>query len=356
MARKKLSLYKKIFLSVVLVFVVLYTIGSVIVWSYLDAFEQSRPKHVAEKVFNQYFASLNIGELVEKFPSDAIEFEDAESINKSVKASFDPKKFVWLEVSSNTDKSVEYAVSYENKLISYFTVSPTENEIGFGFNEYKLTGAEIFLEQCQEILVKVPTGYKLFVNGKEVENEYITEAGIEHYSCKHMLKGVNGITYNLYKMDGFVFEPEIKAVSSSGEAAKVEFNKTEGCYEVGLIYNDELKSRHSDYVIRAISEYTKYMSKDATFGDFAAYLDKSHVIYKKMQSIDTWFKPHESFEITNQKASEFYGYKDGVFSCRVNMKQRIERRGYEDHIVNVDVVLFLHNKNGKYLIYDMVIN
>ena len=53
--KKKLSSFFKIYIGVMAGLVALLVVAAVVLWTVLDAYETTRPKHVAEEVFNKYF-------------------------------------------------------------------------------------------------------------------------------------------------------------------------------------------------------------------------------------------------------------------------------------------------------------
>lgn len=357
MKGKAMSRYAKIYISVVAVFAVLLIIACVVLWSLLDAYEKTRPKHVAEEVFNDYFVSGDIGSMMENYLPEKLKFETKESINRGFAENYDPSKLAFFSVATSTDKSEQYAVSYDDRRIAYYTLSPTDKKAGFGFEYYKLSDAEFFFADSADINVMVQKGQKLMINGVEVPDEYITEADIKSASYQYMPNGVTGIMYDKYTVSGLLFDPVVAIVSADGVELPVVFNEAEQCSYAQTVYNEKLAAEQSGYVIKAVTEYTKYMSNDASFGAVATYLDRDSAIYDRVRSVTvTWVRDHSGYRIFDEKATEFYEYSDGVFSCRVTMTETLSRPGYSDYVEHVDVTLYLRRVNEKYLIYEIVNN
>ncbi len=357
MKTKNMSLFFKIYLAVVAFFILLLIVASVILWTFLDAYETTRPKHVAQQVFETHFKNGSIGALIDRFPSEDMLFESAESINNGVKQRYDTQKFEYFPVSTNVDGSEKYAVASEGKRLAYFTVSPTDKKASYGFKFYELSSAEVFFASYGTVSVKVPKGYKLTINGIEVDKKFISKADIEGASCKYMPNdSVKGVMYDMYTVKGLVFEPTIKVTAPDSREAKLYYNETEQYFETELFYDEDLKKSQSDYVIAAATEYTKYLSNDAPFTSIAAYLDRKATIYRRVESVEVeWVRPH-TYKITEQKAEEFYKYSDSVYSCHVSLKLTMMQSGQPDFDEFIDLTLYLHKVDGKYLIYEMIIN
>ncbi len=353
----KLSTFHKVYITVVAVMLVLLAVASVVLWSVLDAYEKTRPKHAAEQVFEKYFVSMNLGELYEKYSPETLLFDSRASIDKMVKETISPESLRYFSVAVNEDGSQQYAVASDKKRIAYFTVAMSDKKAGYGFRYYQLSDVEFFLPSYGDISVKVETGDILKINGNVVDPKYIVEKGIESAVNKHMPEGVEGVTYDKYTVKGLLFEPEITVATADGKAKTVKLDSTDNCYVEQPIYSAELENEHKDYVITAIEQYTKFLSNDGSFGGFSGYLDKNYPIYGLVKVIDVvWVRDHSGYSITEQKAGEFIEYADGVFSCRVSMLETLRRPGYADHKEHIDVTIYLHKVGNKYLIYDMVNN
>ena len=357
MKRKGLSLYSKIYLSVVSFFVVLLIVAAAVLWSLLDAYEETRPKHTAAKVFNSYFVSADLGALLQTYSPDRLMFENRESINSGFSKEYDTSKLDYFSVSSGDDGSEQYVVSCDNHRIAYFTIAPIGKSAGFGFKQCVLSDVEFFLTDHADVKAMVPNGDTLYINGIKVPDSFITKADIKSDSCQYMPEGIDGIIYDEYTVSGLLFEPTVTVTSQSGSELAVTYDDTEKCYKVPLVYDDELAAKQTDYVLKAAREYTKYLSNDASFSAIAAYLDRSAEIYNRVRSVEvSWVRDHNGYKISDEKASEFYRYADGVFSTRVTLKETLSRPGYADHSEYIDVTLYWHLVDGKYLIYEIVNN
>lgn len=346
----------KIYIVAVSFFLILLLAAAVVLWRFLAAYENTRPKHVAEKVFGNYFLSSNVGELASSYTPELMTFHTVEAVNKGFEKSYDTERLGFTSVSSE-GKTEKYAVSFDNHRIAYFTLKEGDRSGGFGFKYYELANVEFFFGEPKAFTALLPKGCTLSVNGVTVSESYITEADIEDASCKYMPEGVEGKHYDKYSVSGLLFEPEVTVKDGDGKLIETAYDAEEKCYTVPTVYSERLKSEHSDFAISAASAYTAYLSNDASFSNVAGYLDRSSEIYKRIQSVTvTWVRDHSGYTIYDQNTTEFCEYADGVFSCRVTLKERLTRHLYEDYIENVDLTLYIRQIGTKYYIYEIVNN
>ena len=184
----------------------------------------------------------------------------------------------------------------------------------YGFEFYELSDAEIFFAPYGSVTVRVPDNYTLFVNDVPVGDKYVTASGIEGDSCKYMPEGVEGVKYKEYKLSGLFSEPTLKVMSQDQQEVAVTLDKTNNIYTAALAYDSELETEMKDYIIKAASVYTAYMSNDAKFTAVSKYLDSSAEIYDRVRKSEVyWVRDHNGYKISNEKASEFYKVRRRCF-------------------------------------------
>ena len=355
--KKKRGLFGKIYISVFSALLGLLVIAAFVLWSILGAYETTRPKHMAEEVFNKYFATLDFAGFMKAVSPDYSLFESAESINGSAKEKFDPSTLEFFEVTSSNEGEKQYAVVVDNKRIAYYSFKVSEKKAKYGFNYYELASGEMFAAPYGNAAIRVPEGYTLKLNGTTVGEAYVTATGVKSDSCDYVTEPAKPIYYTEYTIGGLFAEPDITVEAPDGTTVGVGFNESEKVYTAAVKYDEKLENEQSEYVIDAVTAYTAYMSKDGSFDKIAGYLDKKTSIYEKVRKSEVvWVRDHSSYKITDKNASEFYAYSDDVFSCRVTMKETLTRPGYDNYVENIDVILYLHRSNGKFLIYDIVTN
>ena len=351
-----MSLFSKIYLAVISFFLVALVLVGGVLWFYLSAFEASRPNTTAEKVFNENFKTGNIGGLVKQFSSEQLKFENEESLNREFKEKYDLTKLNYFAVESKDEGKEQYTVSYNNMKLADFVLIKNKN-IGFGMKDYIVEDVNFSLKKSDAVTVLVNKGNKLKLNGIVVDTSYIAETDVEDASFKHMPDGVDGILLDKYVVSEFLFEPEISVVGFDGVEQKAVYNEQLKCYEVPKVYDEALQNEHSDYVIKAMKEYARFLSNKGSFSYVAPFLDSKSRLYTNIRDVSvTWLWKHKEHRISEEKAEKFCKYTNEVFSCRVYLKNTLINYSNKEHIEIIDVTLYVRYVDGKYLIYDMVNN
>ena len=356
MKHKKMSLFSKIYLSVIAFFLILLVVAAFVLWSFLKTYEATRPDNIAKNFFDESFKAGNIGHLVEQYAPEMLKFENKDSIDREFKENYDLSQLNFFATASFPDGGEQYTVAYNNSEFAGFTLYPDKEE-GFGLKTYKLTDVEFTFESNSEVSVLVEKGSRLKINGIDVDASYISETDIEDISYSHMPKNVEGIVYDKYTVSGLIFEPEVTVVSAGGVEDKAEFDNEKDCFAVPTVYSAELQKDHSDYAISAITEYAKYLSNNSEFSHIAPYLDSSSAIYKDVQGVSTtWLLKHKDYRISDEKACDFIKYTNEVFSCKVSLKDTLIDYSNKEYVEVVDVTVYFRYVGGKFLIFDMVNN
>ncbi len=351
--KRKMSLFTKVYISVVACFMVLLVAVSGFLWSVLSAYENTRPKHTAQEVFEEYFLSkdtdalLSIGTMGNNFESQQIK-------EQVLREQLNNKQLQYFSVSKD-ETSQKYAVTADGVRVAYFTLSKKEHKNLFGFYGFSLEFIELFAPNNINKKILVPEGYVLTINSMAVDEQYITNKKIAHHTNEYLPSGEEGLYLNEYTVSGFCNEPDIKVTTPDGNAVELTENRETKVLSAQVLNDEQLQNKFSQYAIKVATIYTEVMSKDAEKGELYQYVDKSSAFYKKLRTVDTWFWPHDGYKIRNTQASQFICHSEDVFSCRVTLVQELYTKKNTE-IINVDLVLCFRNVNGKNLLYNAVTN
>ncbi len=352
--KKTMSWFTRIYLVISAFFLCLLIAAGCILWTVLDAYEASRPKHAAEEVFEDFFVDKNVDEIVE-IATMGNGFETKEQMAEALLEQLDGKELDYIAVS-NDGEVQKYAVTADGTRIAYFTLSQNGEQYSYGFLGYSLLDMEIFATAKVNKTIIVPEGYTLMLNSIVVGKDYITTPQIAHRSNEYLPEGEEGLYLNEYTVKGFFYEPEIKVVSPEGKSPKLKVDEDNSTITAELVYDDTLIEEYSDYVIKIASIYTGVMSEDNTKAQLYQYIDKSSEFYQKVRKAQTnWFWDHDGHKIKNTEASQFFSHSDNVFSCRVTLTQEMYL-GKKTEVNNVDLILYMRKVNGKYLLFNAVTN
>lgn len=353
--KKKMSLFSKIYIFAVAFFLMLLMAASVFLWTVLEAYESVQPKYIAEQVFSEYFESKDAEKLL-PFVDSGNGFESEDIILQAIKLKLNNGELDYFSITSDDDGSEKYAVTSGGERIAYFTITKTGEAQKYGFRGYEQQEIEFFMPSTLSATVTVPQGYSLRMNGIEVNKDRIAVTDIPYKANEYLPATEKGKFYDKYMVDEFYFEPEITVLDDKGKAVEVKNDSESGEFFVDFQYDDELREKYTDRVVKIATVYTKVMSTDAEKNELYPYLDTKSDFYKKVKKSDTsWFWPHDYDLIKFPVASEFIKYSDAMFSCRVTLTQELYL-GKKTEIVNVDLMLYMKKVDGAYLVYNAVTN
>ncbi len=356
--RKKVPLFWKIFITVVVG--VLLLIHIVLFWinGFLKDFEAAQPKHVAEEVFKTYFSDFSASRYLDICEDSTAKYELRENLITYLDALTKDEKITYYSVSTGMDDGLQYVVRAGDTKFASFTLEKDIGDKESRFTRYKPGRFALYTDAKTKVDVEIPTGYTLYLNGVEVSHEYIIQEGIETPSCAHMPQDVAGTTLEKYKVAGFIQPPAVEVYSPNGQKALVEEGNN-GAYKASVVADPQLADQYSSWFIEAATKYAIYMQYDSKvaamrFGSVAPYFDPDSKLYEDIRTVENGFViEYERYEIKDEKASDFIRYDENTFSCRVTLTHILYRRGMDDYIDHIDITFYARQNDGVILIYDM---
>ncbi len=353
MRTKKISSFYIVLLILIAVTIIITEIGKGILKDYLEEYENSQYKYVAEDILDSNFNSGNASACAELFKSQISEYETEENIKSFFEKVIADNTFSLQSISSGLEEQIQYVIKNSDNLkYATFDIIKSGEKTTHGFDLYRPSNITFNEKLLKSYSIEIPVGYTLKVNGHDANEKYCLNDEIETDSQKFMPEGIKGIVYTTYSFSGMCSEPEFEVFSQSGDIAKVNA-KNESLYRADLVYNEELANMYSEYVIEATKAYACYLQKDAYFGKVQKYLDPKSELYTNIKTSPNWMViSHDSYDFEDEKAFEFYEYTDGVISCRVTLAHILKRKGQDDYRDILDITWYLRDVDGKYLIYN----
>lgn len=352
--KKKLPLFYKIYFVAIALVLVAAVIGLWWLWNVLSDYEDSQPKHVADEIFEKYYASGDFSALAAKCSEDN-PFESADAVKKFLTENYKDAEMTCTS-GAMKDGLPTYIVKVGDYKISSFTLKE-KSKNSRGWEMYEEGSFEVYYG-TSALTVVVPTGYSVAVDGVSLDDKYVTERAIPSPESEYLPEGVTGITYVKYEVRGLLEDPEIRVTGTDGRAAEVVYEEKDKAYHTYPLFDEALEKEQSEYVIEAISKYTLMMSADQYWGNVKGYFDPDSRIYEDTYESAqyTWTViDHDSAEITDAEASRFLRYSDDVFACRVSMTN-ILKKGSQIFRDPVDWTVIFRNVDGKWLICGMINN
>lgn len=352
--RKRLPLFYKIYFAVIAVVLAALVIFLWWLWGFLKDYEASQPKHVADAIFEKYYASGDFSALAAKCAKDD-PFEDADTIAKYLNDNYKNAEMTCTAGAAKNDLPT-YIVKVGDEKVSSFTLKEAEKN-SRGWEMYEEGEFEVYYKTAALTIV-VPTGYSVSVEGVALGEKYVTESAIPSVDADQLPAGITGITYTKYEINGLLSDPDIRVTGADGRAAEVKYEAEDNAYHTYPLFDEVLEREQKDYVIEAMSRYALMMSADNLWTNVKTYFDPDSQIYEdtyeSAQYIWTVI-PHDSAEITDAEASQFLRYADDVFSCRVKLTNTLTKDAETWHD-RLDWTVVFKNVGGTWLICGMTTN
>lgn len=341
---RKLSLFTKIYLGVISAFLCSLLVFLSILWNWLAAYEVSLSKNIAADVVKSIEnGSFDIGSV------KTTEFDLADDI----KAYFDKFKNTEVgvfKVSDQNDENTFVLKSGEERIATVY-IKENGKKGKFGFSQFELEAVAID-SKTETISIKAPKDYKVMVNGVEVGNKYISNENSADPLSSILPSDVAPVQYVEYTVQKPMIFHGV-SVSFGDKTENIVLNEGEKVYNAKPFSQTELKSVHSEFILKSMKAYSYYIFEKADFSTVTPYLEKSSPFYKKSATIDNnWVRGHSGCKFQNETFSDFYKYDENTIACHFKMDVVMNRWGKGEYRDKIDMTLILRNKGNGYKIYN----
>lgn len=322
----------------------------------LDNYERSLEKYEAEEVFESYYQPCRFDKMFDMQSIELSEFENKNHFVKYMEQQIAGKEITYKEISSGANNTKKYAVAADKVKFSEFVLvkneSPETPEDTWELESITTIGYSM----TESVAFKVYSDSKVFVNGTELADSYITADGITTESCNRVPEGVSGITLKEYKVEGLLLPPEFKTVNRHGNESSLLLDEKTGKYVEEITYDtvsDDIKALATD----AAQTYAKYITLDASLYNLSQYFDSTSQTYDNIRKSEIrWYTYHVGFEFKDVELKEYYIYDENTFSIRYSSNHYVYRTRNEVHNFPLDLTLYFKNINGRFYVYDMISN
>ena len=325
--------------------------------SWMADYEATRPKYVAEHIFETYFKNPDIEALIETKPFDLSPAETENDLVRYVTEQIGGGEITYNEAASGsiTGDTLKYVVSAGKYKFAQFTVVNSGEKTEYGNSIYTMGGYEFFYK-VETVSVKIiaPSDAAVTVNGYTLDKSCVTEV-TETESCAHMPDRVfhngdptQGIKYSTYVLDGLLYKTENITVTDKYGAPCTVTKDENGVFRATVNYNEELKELYSEIALAFSVNYAKFAQACGTFNGVKPYIDQKSDLYEKIRTLENFYvHAHNECEFLDEQTFEFYEYAPGVFSCRVKYTWHAIRGNAREQYEYIDLSLYFHEVDGS---------
>ncbi len=329
---KEKKTFKKAFLTVLIVFSAILVAALISLWVFLSSFEKSRPEHYAqtiiENIENGNYDDIHLVTADGLSINDESLMADKDAIADIIESKINASETTYRRLSSESDgeKNVYLVKAGDEKLLKVEMVK-SDKKFNFGFSDWKeqetvLLSADL---QPKTIKAQVPTASRLYVNGEEIPEEYITDNSGE-IELLNTLRDWEIIGEQpkvaTYQVSGIWMNPEVTCEEDGKNP--VTCILINDLYTAGFEADEGFADEMYDRVIDCMEPYAYYFSGDAGTGAIASIMLDNSPAYDNATSADvSWMQEHSDVVISEKEAKNFKYYSDGVFSCDIRFLETI---------------------------------
>lgn len=196
--------------------VVLAAITLAVIWSFLGAYELSRP----ERAMDQFFATTDEEYWITQFTShlnpNLSQFESKENYFSILyEKFFKDAIFSYTPSSQYTDDEPKYTVRSNGTTIATVALKQNPNEkVGFGLKAWyvdTIYAVDFMAGNEETVVITVPATSKVTLNGIELDKSYITDSNVAYNNLSQfeMTDGYQAPHRVTYTIPGLYMQPEV---------------------------------------------------------------------------------------------------------------------------------------------------
>ena len=341
--KTKKSLFYKVYFSLLAVFAILLIIFAICLNSWLADYNEGIPETVSKNFFEDNFLKLDVDSIIELSGIQPVEFETEDDLKSFIESQLTGKELSYTSISSGTDdNSKKYIVKSGDYKIATFTLAQNEKK------DWYPSSLLLHLPASYEKEYRILDTSKLYLNGTEVSEKYVTERTPD-ISAEYLPEDVKAPEWVTYSIKGLTAEPEVKIVDRNG--ANPALTEENGILCEDIIY-DEPEEEIVSTLLAAAKQYAKCMQNDASKASVLVYFESGTDLYNSIRTAENMFVwDHNGYAFEDEKVSEFFRYDENTVSVRISFTHIQKKYGSEDYRDITDITYFAHNVGGKYLIF-----
>ena len=312
---------KKRFKLALLIYTFVLTVIIIGVWIFFYSFIDWYEKGMSYNKIAEVAETLDETKVDELFASvqSPNEFESADYIFSYIKELIKGKNVTYKEAKETTTNIPVYELLVDNKPFAKVTLVQN-GTIKHGFKNWEVQSVSVdgYIPETTDITILTREETKVYINGKEVSDSYITEKEIEVAALKNVAQYLEEVpTEDKYEIKGFFEKPEIVVKDSDGNV--VDIVENENVYEASYTPDSATEEEFKSYVEDVTYAYARNF---ANLGkNIYNYIRPNSELYAAVESATTYFYPDSKIsgtEFTSREITDFVRYSDDCFTCHVN--------------------------------------
>lgn len=332
--------------AIVIIAVVLKTL-----WDFLQVYEKCQPE-LAIKAYTKEMTSMD--KLPEELENVKLnEYEDREALTKYIDSLMDGEIVYKRNGKESDGDTTVYDIKVNENVIARATVVPSPEDAGFGMHEYVVSDVRFGQVNLSSCTVTAPSNATVFFGDKAVDKKYITKKGTPYKDTEYFHGYFEGEIYDVtYKVDGFLYQPEITVKDSFGN----ELEMKDGKYVLSAHENNEL----TRFALEFAQNYSKFVVNDGYLSTVTEYLAPDMPLLEELQTFEnTWHNYHTDYDFIDVDAGEPLFYNENCAAVKISYDHVLygvqSSENGELHS-KADYTVYLVNTDGNWLVTDLRLN
>ncbi|MBR4993831.1 MAG: hypothetical protein IKY04_06230 [Lachnospiraceae bacterium] len=254
---------KKVFWPIYFIFVSLMVLGWLAVIMYckncLVKYEASQPENVIADIAKD----LSAGKLDGFNFTSGSRFESGSVLEDTYFKSLDGKEITFEKAAGSTGTRPIFNLYAGDKSIATVTLKATSQEPMMLLLTAQTWAIESVAANYETgdtgVTVKVPSDYKVFVNGIEADDRELVDASAQIEDFANVAPYVTVPTMAEYRIDGLMFAPEIKVTDANGNDVECA---VEGSTYTATFATADMPAELQSMVLDYAEKYTNFFSGD----------------------------------------------------------------------------------------------
>lgn len=315
----KKSVFYKIYFALIGVFLILLAAALYLLYTWLGAYEESRPEAAIEALYSDYIKKGNLYAIKEKCGLNISPYETEETMNAAFSSLIDGKDLaLHTDAANQAENGTAYIVTMAGKPLLSIKLKQQNKGGKFGLKPYDVAEAALVDSYFHSITITAPSDAALLINGVAIENETPTPHALSDV-LKKKANGATLVVPSTYKLEKFLSE---SPVVTAKDAQRFAVTGEKGVYSVRQVLSADTEKQIKDFSLLAAQTYAAHMQNDVSLGKVAQYMDTDTEFYKNVKtSLVVFAWRHNGYSFENNQCGDVYSYSDKLCRCRITFTQ-----------------------------------
>ena len=320
--KRKSRVFWKIYAVVAGLIALAIAVTLIIFHNFLASYEAAQPVHTMEevaKIFDNADVDTILSYCAEDYP------EEYESVIKSMIVSKLKGEVTYAKkLSVYEENEPAYSLRVDGSEVAIVYLSLDAKRGSFNAKQWSFDYVEGLIDEAETITITAPEGYVLTVDGKTIDETYLTETTVvdsitgqdEVVNYTELPKLCTYTVGNLYG------DPEVHCYTADGVTEVAADSAEEDSYTYGFYQDNAISDEMRESLIEVAKVYTDYATNDAEFSSFAKYLYQGTEFYKDMSNAQDgleWVLAHSSEKGYSEfDVHDYTIYTDSFYTVQVD--------------------------------------